>query len=164
MNNNTHQFCTFFIDSLYIGIDVNEVQEVIRYQAMTRTPRAPSVVSGLINLRGQIVTALDLRVSLGIKQREPDEQPMNIVVRDGENVISFLVDRIGDVVEADDSIFEPPPLTLPKSLKPLVKGAYKYPSQLLLVLNTERALTESHSEHPTKSHRRSDSNYSCQYA
>lgn len=146
MINSIHQFCTFYIDSLYIGIDVSEVQEVIRYQEMTRTPRAPRVVSGLINLRGQIVTALDLRVSLGIKQRAPEDQPMNIVVRDGESVISFLVDKIGDVVEAEDSMFERAPLTLPKNLRDLIKGAYKFPEQLLLVLNTERALTESLSE------------------
>jgi chemotaxis signal transduction protein len=102
MNQHTRQFCTFFVDDLFLGIDVQQIQEVIRYQAMTRVPLAAASISGLINLRGQIVTAIDLRCRLGLPLRKPGESPMNVVVRDGDNVISLLVDRIGDVLEVDD--------------------------------------------------------------
>ena len=69
------QFSTFVVDQLLFGVGVEKVQEVIRYQQMTRVPLAPSVVKGLINLRGQIVTAVDLRRRLGLRERGPTDQP-----------------------------------------------------------------------------------------
>src|SRR5215813_3657652 len=99
MKNTTRQFCTFHVGNLFLGIEVQQVQEVIRYLEMTRVPLAADAVMGLINLRGQIVTAIDLRRRLQIAPRPFDEQPMNVVVRDGENAVSLLVDRIGDVLE-----------------------------------------------------------------
>src|SRR5689334_4415650 len=111
MNQRSRQFCTFYVDGLFLGIDVQQIQEVIRYQAMTRVPLAAAAISGLINLRGQIVTAIDLRCRLGLALRKPEETPMNVVVRDGDNAVSLLVDRIGDVLEVDEDLFEPPPST-----------------------------------------------------
>ena len=143
MSNQTHQFCSFHVGPLDLAIDVQQVQEVIRYQSMTRVPLAPKTISGLINLRGQIVTALDLRCRLGLELRSPDEVPMNVVVRDGENGVSLLVDRIGDVVEVDDELFEPPPATVRDHVRQLIRGAYKLPDRLLLVLDTDRILNES---------------------
>jgi purine-binding chemotaxis protein CheW len=143
MNQRTRQFCTFYVDNLFLGIDVQQIQEVIRYQGMTRVPLAPAAVSGLINLRGQIVTAIDLRRRLDLPLRKPDESPMNVVVRDGENAVSLLVDRIGDVLEVDDDLFESPPSTVRSSARELIIGAYKLPDRLLLVLDTDRALAES---------------------
>src|SRR3990170_777201 len=84
------QFATFYLDKLLFGVEVEKVQEVIRYQEMTRVPLAASVVTGLINLRGQIVTALDLRRRLEMPQREGKRLPMNVVVRTGEEAVSFL--------------------------------------------------------------------------
>ena len=80
---NSRQFCTFYLNDLLFGVEVQTVQEVIRYQAMTRVPTASRVVSGLINLRGQIITAIDLRRQLGMPDRSPDNLPMNVVVRTG---------------------------------------------------------------------------------
>jgi purine-binding chemotaxis protein CheW len=74
------QLTTFFLRGLYFGIDVRKVQEVIRCQPMTRVPTAPTVVSGLINLRGQIVTALDLRQRLALDGDGAPEAPINVVV------------------------------------------------------------------------------------
>jgi len=142
MNNKNNQFCTFHVGSLFLGIDVQQVQEVIRYQEMTSVPLAPSAVSGLINLRGQIVTAIDLRCRLGLPLRATDELPMNVVVRDGENAVSLLVDRIGDVVEVDDDLFELPPATVSENVRTLIRGVYKLPDGLLLVLDTDEALAE----------------------
>jgi len=142
MSNNQSQYCTFHVDNLYLGIEVQKVQEVIRYQAMTKIPLAPPAIQGLINLRGQIVTAIDLRHCLGLPPRQPGLQPMNVVVRDGENAISLLVDRIGDVVEVEESAFEPPPATARPKVRELIRGTYKQAEQLLLVLDTERAISE----------------------
>lgn len=132
--------CTFMVDGLLFGVDVAQVQEVLRYQEMTPVPLAPSVVSGLINLRGQIVTALDMRQRLGMAPRVADLLPTNLIVRDQQRAMSLLVDEIGDVVEVDDSSFEPPPETLPPASRDLIDGVYKFQPQLLLLLNTERAV------------------------
>ncbi len=140
---NQRQLCTFYVDSLFLGIDVQQIQEVIRCQGMTRVPLAAAAISGLINLRGQIVTAIDLRCRLGLPLRKPGEPPMNVVVRDGENAVSLLVDRIGDVVQIDEALFESPPSTARASVRGLIVGAYKMSDRLLLVLDTARVLAES---------------------
>lgn len=143
MNETARQYCTFRVDHLLLGVEVQQVQEVIRYQAMTRIPLANKIISGLINLRGQIVTAIDLREQLGLPPRDPERNPMNVVVRDGDEVVSFLVDEIGDVIQVTADAFEPPPATARASLRDLITGAYKLPNQLLLVLDCNRALAES---------------------
>jgi purine-binding chemotaxis protein CheW len=108
----TSQFCTFYLDKLLFGIELRGVQEVIRYVEMTRVPLAPEVVSGLINLRGQIVTAVDLRTKLDLEPLGPGAQPVNVVVRNDDGAVSLLVDEIGDVVAVDEETFESPPETL----------------------------------------------------
>jgi purine-binding chemotaxis protein CheW len=133
------QFCTFYLDGLYLGVDVQKVQEVIRYQEMTRVPLASSMVNGLINLRGQIVTAIDLRRRLGLPERPVDKLPMNVVVRTDDGVVSLLVDQIGDVQEVDSDTFERTPETLQGEARKLIQGVYKLSDRLLLVLDTERA-------------------------
>lgn len=136
----TRQFCTFQLDGLMFGIEVDRVQEAIRAQPMTGVPLANHVVEGLINLRGQIVTAVDLRRRLELSVRPDDQTPMNIVVRAGGGVLSLLVDQIGDVVDVDESAFEAPPETLDGIARELIVGAYKLDDCLLLVLDTERAV------------------------
>lgn len=134
------QFCTFELDSLCFGIEVVEVQEVLRYQTMTRVPLAPGMVRGLINLRGQIVTAVDLRHRLGLPPLAQDRLPMNIVVRTEDGPISFLVDEIGEVVEVADEAFESPPGNLTGFAREATRGVYKLEQRLLLVLDTKRIL------------------------
>src|ERR1700730_3115405 len=107
-----HQYCTFFVDGHYFGVDVLKVQEIIRYQEMTRVPLAPPVVRGLINLRGQIVTALDLRRRLELRERPAEQQPVNVVVQTDDGAVSLLVDEIGDVLEVPETAFERSPETL----------------------------------------------------
>jgi purine-binding chemotaxis protein CheW len=135
------QFATFYLDGFLFGVEVSKVQEVIRYQEMTRVPLAHSVVQGLINLRGQIVTALDLRRRLNMTERASDRLPMNVVVRTGEEAVSLLVDEIGDVLEVEAEAFERPPETLRGEAHELIRGAYKLKDKLLLVLDTEKAVT-----------------------
>lgn len=135
------QFCTFFIDGLFFGIEVLKVQEVIRYQEMTKVPLASKTIQGLINLRGQIVTAVDLRRRLEMAARTGDELPMNVVVRSEDGAVSLLVDEIGDVVEINDEARENPPETLRGVARELVSGVYKLQERLLLILDTEKTVT-----------------------
>jgi purine-binding chemotaxis protein CheW len=134
------QYCTFYLDGHCFGLDVLQVQEIIRYQDMTRVPLASSVVRGLINLRGQIVTAIDLRRRLELAERPADHMPMNVVVQTDDGAVSLLVDEIGDVLEVSDALFERPPETLKGPARELIRGAYKLKDRLLLVLDTERTV------------------------
>lgn len=133
------QLCTFYLDDQLFGVPVAEVQEVIRYQRMTPVPLAGPEVRGLINLRGQIVTALDLRQRVGIAHNGPARQPMNVVIRSDGDVVSLLVDEIGDVQTVDEADFDPVPTTIPEEQRRLVRGAYKLDGQLLLLLNSREA-------------------------
>jgi purine-binding chemotaxis protein CheW len=134
------QLCTFFVDNIFFGIEVEKVQEIIRYQEMTRVPLAPSVVGGLINLRGQIVTAIDLRRRLDLSDRPIEQLPLNVIVRSGDETASLLVDDIGDVLEVDQDDFETPPDTFTSKVRPLIRGAYKLQGQLLLFLDVDKVV------------------------
>jgi purine-binding chemotaxis protein CheW len=132
------QYCTFFLDGMFFGVDVQKVQEVLRYRKMTRVPLAPRVISGLINLRGQIVPAIDLRPRMELSDRPAGQVPMNVVVRTDAGTVSFLVDEIGDVRTVDETAFEPPPGALTGVARELIRGVYKLKDWLLLVLDTEK--------------------------
>jgi purine-binding chemotaxis protein CheW len=134
------QLCTFTVDDLLFGVEVTKVQEVLLQQPMTRVPLARDMIRGLINLRGQIVTAIDLRACLGFGPRSDGELPMNVVIRGGEGSVSLLVDTIGDVIEVPASAFEPPPSTMKPAQRHIIDAICKLPGQLLLVLAPERAV------------------------
>jgi len=136
------QFSTFLVDGLFFGVEVEKVQEVLRYQEMTRVPLASPVVRGLINLRGQIVTALDLRRRLDLSERPAGQLPMNVVIRTDDGGVSLLVDEIGDVVEVDGSIFERPPDTLKSSARAVIRGVHKLNDRLMHVLDTEKVVNQ----------------------
>ena len=121
------------------GVELETVQEVIRYLEITEIPLAPRVVRGLMNLRGQIVTGIDLRRRLDLADRPAEAMPMNVVIRRADGAVSFLVDDIGDVVEVNEDSFEPPPETLRGNVREIILGVHKLEKQLMHVLNTERA-------------------------
>ena len=134
------QFCTFFLDGLRFGVDVQKVQEVVPYQEMTRVPLAPATVRGLLNLRGQIVTGIDLRRRLELPQGPAGTLPMNVVLRGEDSPVSFLVDEIGEVIEVPADACEPPPETLQPRVRELIQGVYPLAGELLLVLDTAKTL------------------------
>ena len=140
MTDTSRQYATFYVGDMFFGIEVLQVQELIRYQEITPVPLAPSVVEGLMNLRGQIVTALDMRRKLGLPARAADSKPMNIVVRSGDGVVSLLVDEIGDVLEPAADTYEAPPRTLRAEEKDIVDCVCKLEGKLLLVLDSGRLL------------------------
>jgi len=135
------QYCTFIVEDLFFGVEVLRVQEVIKYQDMTQIPLAPCTIKGLINLRGQIVTAIDLRQRLELPERMEGQDPMNVVIRTDDGTVSLLVDEIGDVLELTDDTLEPPPPTIHGVAKELVTGVHKLEDQLLLILDTDKVIS-----------------------
>jgi purine-binding chemotaxis protein CheW len=134
------QLSTFSVAGHLFGVEVTVVQEVIRYQPMTRVPLAPAALAGLINLRGQVITAVDLRRRLGFPERAAGELAMDVIVRTSDGLVSLLVDRIGDVVEVAQEAFEEPPETLAGIARELIRGAYKLDHALLLLLDVQGAV------------------------
>jgi purine-binding chemotaxis protein CheW len=136
----SRQYATFEVDNQLFGLDVADVQEVLSHGGYTPVPLAPPAIGGLFNLRGQVIAAVDLRVQLGLAARDTSRPAMNVIVRTEEESVSLLVDRIGEVIEVSDSIFEPPPDTLTGPARHLISGTFKLEGRLLLALNTARAV------------------------
>ncbi|KRB77920.1 chemotaxis protein CheW [Nocardioides sp. Root190] len=134
------QYCTFWVADLYFGVAVDEVQEVLRHQPMTPVPRADEAVTGLINLRGQIVTAVDLRKRLRLPARPEGQVPMNVIVRSRGEVVSLLVDDIGDVIDTAGVDAQPAPSNMPRDVQDVVREVRPLPDAILLVLDADRAV------------------------
>ena len=134
----SRQLCTFTIDGLLFGVDVMNVQEVLRHQEMTRVPLAPSTIRGLINLRGEIVPAIEMRARLGLRPRGADDLPMNVVTKTSDETFSLLVDEIGDVLEVEERAFERTPEMMNPTLRDLVVGVFKLEEKLLLLLDADK--------------------------
>ena len=134
------QYVTFRINHLLFGIEVLQVQEVIRAVDMTAIPLAPKSVQGLINLRGQIVLAIDTRQSLGLPPLPREVAPMNIVIQSGDGVVSLLVDEIHDVVDVPHSAYAAVPENLPPEQRAQITCVYDLSVGLMLVLDTDRIL------------------------
>lgn len=137
------ELCTMVLDGMVFGVDVLHVQEIMRQQQLTRVPLANSTVCGLMNLRGQIVTALDLRRKLGLPERPPGAKHKNVVVRSEGGVVSLLVDEVGDVIDVSGETLERPPETLRGPVRELIQGAYKLKDHLLLLLDAEKVVASS---------------------
>lgn len=132
------QLCSFRLGDMTFGVDAIEVQEIIKIGAVTRVPLADTAIAGLINLRGQIVTAIDLRTRLGLPARTAADRAVNVVIRTEDGVFGLLVDEIGDVVDVDRHTFDPIPETVPAHVREALHGAIKLDDRLLLVLVTDR--------------------------
>lgn len=158
------QICTFFLNNTRFGIEVKDVQEIIRQQPLTRVPLAAPDICGLMNLRGQVIPVVDLPCRLGLRaascgvarddiaagditegditeQHRKEEKPVyNVIVNTSDDIVSFTVDDIGDVLECSVETLEPPPVTLNPHIRSSLKGAYKLEHDFLLVLNTRKIL------------------------
>ena len=140
--NATRAWCTFRIDGRLYGVAADRVQEVLRAAPLTPVPLSPAAVRGLINLRGEIVTVVDLRRPLQLPGAAP-ASPTLVVVQDGGGITTLAVDAIEDVLWTREEDFEPCPDTLHAAAREMLLGCYKLPHDLLLVLNLERALGAS---------------------
>lgn len=128
------QFATFMIEDHIYGIDVVTVQEVVRALPITRVPRAPEFVRGLINLRGQVATAIGVRELFGLVD-DFKGPPMNVVCGHSSGLLALQVDSIGDVIEVPKSNFEITPLTISGRIRQFMPGVYKTDSDLLSILD-----------------------------
>ena len=134
------QLSTFHVGKYLFGVDVSLVQEVVRLQQMTPVPLAVPEIAGLINLRGEVLTAIDLRARLGLPPAEGGREPVNVVVRVDDEPVSLLVDEIGGVLEVSQVPFEQTPSIVDDRVRDLLLGAYTLPDRLLLALNAKRVL------------------------
>ncbi|MEA5550443.1 chemotaxis protein CheW [Anabaena cylindrica UHCC 0172] len=152
------QICTFFLKGVFFGIDVLHVQEVIRPQAITRIPLAPPDICGLINLRGQIITVIDLQCRLEMSEPQTqlniklvdEPQGFNIILHFEDEVVSLLVDNVGDVLEFPQNTFQLPPTTLKGKMRGMLAGAYPLPDGFLLVLDAKKILNVNLTNHVTE--------------
>jgi purine-binding chemotaxis protein CheW len=136
----TTVYATFVVEDRFLGLPVGRVREVLRAQPLTPVPLAHPDISGLLNLRGQIVTAVDLRARLHLPPRDAGEPSAHVVVTTQHAPVSLVVDRLGDVLAVDEATFEPPPDTLDPHARPLIKGAFKFDDALLLELDLDGTL------------------------
>lgn len=136
----TVELVTFHLGDLWIGIDILEVQEIIRLRGLTVVPHAPDFVRGVINLRGEVITIVDLRRVLGLGNTDLSPETRNVIVRSEEELIGILVDRVGDVVFASDNDIEPAPGNMDGPIAQYVSRVFKTENALLCILDTSSAL------------------------
>jgi purine-binding chemotaxis protein CheW len=139
----SRQYATFEVADQLFGVDVADVQEVLRFGEYTRVPLAPAAIGGLFNLRGQVIAAVDLRVQLGLPEQDLSEPAMNVIVRVDGEAVSLLVDRIGEVVELAEESIERTPDTLIGPTRELIAGTFKLDDRLMLALDVTRAVDTS---------------------
>lgn len=122
------------------GVPVMAVRDVLGEQAITPVPLAPPEIAGNLNLRGRIVTAVDLRRRLGLPGADTDRKPMSVVAEQGSEYYALLVDEVGEVLTLDSDLYEEAPPTLPSTLAAFAEGVFRLPERLLMVLSVARLL------------------------
>ncbi len=139
-NNDSHEFVTVTIADQLFGIPVLSVQDVLGEQRITRVPLAPSEVAGALNLRGRIVTAIDVRERLNLPPRSDDEPGMSVVVEHQGDPYSLLIDSVGEVLSLPADRYERNPATLNPAWRDVSEGIYRLDGELLVVLGVDRLL------------------------
>lgn len=143
----TRDFLTIWIGEQIFGIPILQVQDVLGEQSVTKIPLSPPAIAGSLNLRGRIVTAIDVRTCLGMPPAEKSEhQDMSVVVENGGELYSLLIDKVGDVLSLPQNDFEKTPATLDDTWKDISAGIYRLKEKLLVVLDVPKLLNELHSE------------------
>ncbi len=144
-NKPTVELATFYIGDALCGMDILNVQEINKLMDMTKVPQAPTYVTGILNLRGQIVTVVDLGKKLGLTSTELSESTRNIIVNSENEYIGLLVSSISDVVEAQWDKVEDPPANIGGVQGAFFKGVYKTQDRLIGILDVKKVLAEDNS-------------------
>jgi len=134
------QLATFYLENELFGIDALHVQEIMSYQEITSVPLAPDYVKGLINLRGQIVTVIDLRRRLGFEPLDNDTTSMNLIVQSDEGLMSVFVDQIGNVLDLKSDRLKPAPGTIRGVAVHYIQAVCQLEEELLIVLDIDSVL------------------------
>lgn len=132
-----NQFSTFRVDGRFYGVNVKLVQEITKSMAVTKVPMAPNYIHGLINLRGQIATAIGIRELFALKESS-EVIPVNVVCKCEGLLLSLVVDEIGDVLELDEKDFEDAPETIPSEVARFMTGVYKVQNDILSVIDVKK--------------------------
>ncbi len=140
LNQNLIELSTFLVGDALCGMDILTIQEINKLIDMTSVPQAPSYVLGILNLRGQIITSIDLGKKLGLGETDMSEDPRNIIVNSKGEHIGLMVRKISDVVQADKDKFEPPPSNMGGIQGEFFTGVYKTESKLIGILDVEKVL------------------------
>ena len=140
MSADRKEFLTIKIDGQMFGIPILQVQDVLGEIKVTRIPLAPPQVSGSLNLRGRIVTAIDVRKCLGLTPLENTERRMSVVVMHDDELYSLIIDNVGDVLTLQDKDFEQNPATLDLTWKSVSLGVYRLDGQILVILDVPKLL------------------------
>ncbi|NVJ96575.1 MAG: chemotaxis protein CheW [Alphaproteobacteria bacterium] len=136
----TQDFVTVRLAGQTLGIPVLGVHDVLNPQKITRIPLSPEWVSGVLNLRGKIVTAIDLRQRLGLPPLEEGKQSMSVVVEHNDEPYSLQIDTVGEVLSLDDQDFERNPVTLDPRWREVSRGIYRLKDELLPILDVDKLL------------------------
>lgn len=133
------EFLTIIIADQRFGIPILQVQDVLGNQTVTNIPLAPPEVAGSLNLRGRIVTAIDVRRRLGIEPpAEGHESEMGVVVELEDELYSLIIDKVGDVLKLKDESFESTPTTLDPLWREISLGIYRLDGELLIILDVPK--------------------------
>jgi purine-binding chemotaxis protein CheW len=141
-SNGNIEMATFYVGNALLGMDILKVQEINKILDLTAVPQAPEYVKGILNLRGQIVTIIDLGIKLGLSRIEIGPDTRNIIVNSKNEYIGLLVDRIGDVERTSEAMIEAPPANIGGVKAQFFEGVYKKENSLVGILNVEKVLKE----------------------
>ncbi len=145
-NEAIYQLVSFVIENEEFGVDILKVQEIIRTVEITRVPKSPEFVEGVINLRGKIVPVIDLRKRFGIARKDRDNETRIVVVDLVDKVVGFLVDKVKEVIRVEKSIIEPPPELTTSVSTNYITGVAKLQDRLLILLDLDRVLSSDEQE------------------
>jgi purine-binding chemotaxis protein CheW len=137
------QLVTFTISNEEFGLDILGVQEIIRTMEITRIPRAPKFVEGVINLRGKVIPIIDLRRRFGMESKAHDSQTRIIVVEINAMIIGFVVDSVSEVLRISSSTVEPPPAVVSGIESEYISGVGKLEDRLLILIDLDKLLSDA---------------------
>lgn len=140
ISKDSNEYVTAYLAGQLVGIPVLDVHDVLKAQKLTPVPLAPDSIAGVMNLRGKIVTAVDLRTHLGFEPREEDEPYMSVVIEYKDVPYSLMIDKVGDVISVPSGAFERNPVTLDSRLKDVSNGVYQLEDALLIILDVDKLL------------------------
>ena len=142
IHSDTVELASFFVGEALCGMDILKVQEINKLIEMTRVPQAPEYVLGILNLRGEIVTIIDLGKKLGLKSTEISDKTRNIIVNSKGEHIGLMVEKISDVVQANFEKIEAPPANIGGVQGKYFTGVLKTKDRLIGILDVGKVLEE----------------------
>jgi len=141
------QLVTFTIAEEEFGMDILKVQEIIRTLEITRVPRAPAFVEGVINLRGKVIPIIDLRRRFGMESKPHDKDTRIIVIEINGMIVGFVVDSVSEVLRIPASTVEPPPSIVSGIDSEYISGVGKLNNRLLIMIDLDKLLSEEEHQH-----------------